>query len=119
MQVNKVGLLFIKDLPKFARRELVSFAVKLRYITDRGREREAPHAKILMCVNVRSTAGCSDQHVAAMFLLQRSEEHTSELQSQSNLVCRLLLEKKKKKKIPPSRSEYDYYKQLYTDTRHG
>src|SRR2546430_8550039 len=30
---------------------------------------------------------------------KRSEEHTSELQSQSNLVCRLLLEKKKKKKI--------------------
>src|SRR3989475_8061706 len=30
--------------------------------------------------------------------LQRSEEHTSELQSQSNLVCRLLLEKKKKTK---------------------
>src|SRR2546430_8007962 len=28
---------------------------------------------------------------------QRSEEHTSELQSQSNLVCRLLLEKKKKR----------------------
>src|SRR2546427_2139181 len=29
----------------------------------------------------------------------RSEEHTSELQSQSNLVCRLLLEKKKKKEL--------------------
>src|SRR2546427_1108778 len=29
---------------------------------------------------------------------ERSEEHTSELQSQSNLVCRLLLEKKKKNK---------------------
>src|SRR2546421_12912949 len=29
----------------------------------------------------------------------RSEEHTSELQSRSDLVCRLLLEKKKKKKI--------------------
>src|SRR5688572_32197803 len=28
--------------------------------------------------------------------MRRSEEHTSELQSQSNLVCRLLLEKKKK-----------------------
>ena len=28
----------------------------------------------------------------------RSEEHTSELQSRTNLVCRLLLEKKKKKK---------------------
>src|SRR5256886_13528932 len=33
----------------------------------------------------------------------RSEEHTSELQSQSNLVCRLLLEKKKK---PPCSSCY-------------
>src|SRR2546430_5980221 len=33
----------------------------------------------------------------------RSEEHTSELQSQSNLVCRLLLEKKKKENTrPPS-----------------
>src|SRR2546427_1508156 len=32
----------------------------------------------------------------------RSEEHTSELQSQSNLVCRLLLEKKKKKTIDSS-----------------
>src|SRR5205085_4987483 len=31
---------------------------------------------------------------------QRSEEHTSELQSQSNLVCRLLLEKKKQKALP-------------------
>src|SRR2546430_16885228 len=30
----------------------------------------------------------------------RSEEHTSELQSQSNLVCRLLLEKKKKQNQP-------------------
>src|SRR3989475_4064552 len=31
----------------------------------------------------------------------RSEEHTSELQSQSNLVCRLLLEKKKRAPIRP------------------
>src|SRR5438034_5432463 len=31
-------------------------------------------------------------------LIERSEEHTSELQSHSDLVCRLLLEKKKKKK---------------------
>src|SRR2546430_12626674 len=35
--------------------------------------------------------------------LQRSEEHTSELQSQSNLVCRLLLETKKSiRQRPPS-----------------
>src|SRR6478736_7743055 len=34
----------------------------------------------------------------------RSEEHTSELQSQSNLVCRLLLEKKKKTTTPINRT---------------
>ena len=33
-----------------------------------------------------------------LWLVPRSEEHTSELQSPCNLVCRLLLEKKKKKK---------------------
>src|SRR2546422_7545891 len=32
----------------------------------------------------------------------RSEEHTSELQSRLHLVCRLLLEKKKKKNMPPN-----------------
>src|SRR5688572_31582466 len=36
---------------------------------------------------------------ASILLKKRSEEHTSELQSQSNLVCRLLLEKKKKEKL--------------------
>src|SRR2546430_8888315 len=39
--------------------------------------------------------------VSLIFMFEldvRSEEHTSELQSQSNLVCRLLLEKKKKHK---------------------
>src|SRR5205085_12201567 len=36
-------------------------------------------------------------HAPARSTNVRSEEHTSELQSQSNLVCRLLLEKKKKK----------------------
>src|SRR2546430_4286715 len=34
-------------------------------------------------------------------ILLRSEEHTSELQSQSNLVCRLLLEKKKNRREAP------------------
>src|SRR5260370_25643512 len=34
--------------------------------------------------------------LAEFFLINRSEEHTSELQSHLNLVCRLLLEKKKK-----------------------
>src|SRR5438046_5471622 len=38
------------------------------------------------------------RNVSGVNAVQRSEEHTSELQSLTNLVCRLLLEKKKKKK---------------------
>src|SRR2546430_13242584 len=49
----------------------------------------------------RATSGPTPRRFAESCLLRgshgtRSEEHTSELQSQSNLVCRLLLEKKKK-----------------------
>src|SRR2546427_7101640 len=52
----------------------------------------------------------------------RSEEHTSELQSQSNLVCRLLLEKKKKKKKKNDKSHGDnetahYTKRTQTNNR--
>src|SRR2546430_4044954 len=46
----------------------------------------------------RSIAGIREELQFVQRLL-RSEEHTSELQSQSNLVCRLLLEKKKKNNI--------------------
>src|SRR2546427_8489282 len=42
--------------------------------------------------------------VLAYQQLARSEEHTSELQSQSNLVCRLLLEKKKAAELAPYRA---------------
>src|SRR5438270_12032837 len=42
------------------------------------------------CTDPGATSSCSRKPPS------RSEEHTSELQSQSNLVCRLLLEKKKK-----------------------
>src|SRR5437868_8344032 len=38
----------------------------------------------------------------------RSEEHTSELQSRFDLVCRLLLEKKKKKRTNPTTCTYNY-----------
>src|SRR2546427_8187882 len=43
-------------------------------------------------LNINNILGVDELSV----VLVRSEEHTSELQSQSNLVCRLLLEKKKK-----------------------
>src|SRR2546430_11616741 len=56
----------------------------------------------LLRTSVRPRAGVRDSACVARSLSpvvhrmrERSEEHTSELQSQSNLVCRLLLEKKK------------------------
>src|SRR6266567_7960106 len=45
-----------------------------------------------------ATCGVRPARAASLRAASRSEEHTSELQSQSNLVCRLLLEKKKKKR---------------------
>src|SRR2546427_2892357 len=47
----------------------------------------------------------------------RSEEHTSELQSQSNLVCRLLLEKKKNKKKKISKQQEHRKAQLHLRVR--
>src|SRR2546426_3295013 len=44
-------------------------------------------------------ASISQRHAAPARRDPRSEEHTSELQSPCNLVCRLLLEKKKKKRL--------------------
>src|SRR2546430_10985998 len=48
----------------------------------------------VLAVMTQGTDGVGRDH-----LTSRSEEHTSELQSQSNLVCRLLLEKKKHKQL--------------------
>src|SRR5688572_32565280 len=59
-----------------------------------------------------STASCrwKRKFAAAWLRIQRSrvrsEEHTSELQSQSNLVCRLLLEKKNKQQKTKRQSQY-------------
>src|SRR2546426_6294558 len=61
-----------------------------------------------MCWNGRSrssTARDSSAPSRAGVAHSRSEEHTSELQSPCNLVCRLLLEKKKKKKKNGSRHD--------------
>src|SRR2546427_6727286 len=46
--------------------------------------------------HVYSPFGLEEQRLWPQMDELRSEEHTSELQSQSNLVCRLLLEKKKR-----------------------
>src|SRR2546426_3404060 len=61
--------------------------------------REALLARGITLVDVPDaefpTLGCNVLAVAPRTAVMRSEEHTSELQSPCNLVCRLLLEKKK------------------------
>src|SRR5438034_7862441 len=52
----------------------------------------------LSCWFLRECLGRSSMSLSKLLHTIRSEEHTSELQSHSDLVCRLLLEKKKKKK---------------------
>src|SRR5947207_10861904 len=47
----------------------------------------------------------------------RSEEHTSELQSHSDLVCRLLLEKKKQKNLAQTILDEHVYREEKTQTR--
>src|SRR5688572_32289636 len=59
------------------------------WLTARARTRErARNSAMTACV-------AAPEPSSAINTSSRSEEHTSELQSQSNLVCRLLLEKKK------------------------
>src|SRR5256885_5192842 len=60
-----------------------------RYLTDAGIEKTKQVAKGVAALGVTGDLFLSSPYV-------RSEEHTSELQSPCNLVCRLLLEKKKK-----------------------
>src|SRR5204862_1786880 len=55
-------------------------------------QREYPRASLNLPLRLRSAGGVPEE-----FPVTRSEEHTSELQSRRDLVCRLLLEKKKKR----------------------
>src|SRR2546430_4215865 len=71
----------------------------------RSLEREGDYAREARAIH-SSTIGVEINHIYSPVRrqwiyerMERSEEHTSELQSQSNLVCRLLLEKKKKNMI--------------------
>src|SRR2546430_9457372 len=63
----------------------------LRHVSARRSRARGPHRP-----QVGAAAARRGTRVQPRRLRSRSEEHTSELQSQSNLVCRLLLEKKKK-----------------------
>src|SRR2546427_5802587 len=64
-----------------------------------ARQGRVEEARNVLAKGIEVARGQGQEHArseleAALNELTRSEEHTSELQSQSNLVCRLLLEKK-------------------------
>src|SRR2546427_9243138 len=68
-------------------------------VTERLRIVKAPEEVALIRRAIGITQDAMTATSSGAFTMRsRSEEHTSELQSQSNLVCRLLLEKKKNKK---------------------
>src|SRR5205085_8906836 len=69
--------------------------------TQTGHHRERVDIAGLALIGSHSQRGVALQvldRTIALLVSDRSEEHTSELQSQSNLVCRLLLEKKNNQK---------------------
>src|SRR2546426_2391801 len=61
----------------------------------------------------------NSSRIGALIYLTRSEEHTSELQSPCNLVCRLLLEKKKKKKNETSKQQKTKLKYTAASENHS
>src|SRR5256886_13525841 len=69
--------------------------------TSRARHSCLPITTVASSGSVpRRSSSCASDQPSTYSMVMRSEEHTSELQSQSNLVCRLLLEKKKNHHAP-------------------
>src|SRR2546421_9582523 len=67
------------------------------------------HVRLIRPLDLRERyfGGCPEHQQVIKRQFWRSEEHTSELQSRSDLVCRLLLEKKNKKKTQVTASKID------------
>src|SRR5688572_32390378 len=85
------------------RSTLFPYTTLFRSVLDHEGRVQAQHAHERLDLRARLAAHQDQRHEVAR--QRRSEEHTSELQSQSNLVCRLLLEKKKKKKTKTKNSK--------------
>src|SRR5438034_6991489 len=87
-------------IPRALRSTLFPYTTLFRSIASDGHACAqegvmSPSCTLRSSRRARRTATC---RTATSRLLARSEEHTSELQSHSDLVCRLLLEKKKQKR---------------------
>src|SRR2546430_7548997 len=86
------------------RSTLFPYTTLFRSQGDLALARAAARLGVPFTLSTMSTSRLEDvANRAGGRLWMRSEEHTSELQSQSNLVCRLLLEKKKNHRRPNAR----------------
>src|SRR2546430_9801885 len=72
-------------------------------------KKTTPRTSLKSATGVLSSVAKSLLSICGLLSI-RSEEHTSELQSQSNLVCRLLLEKKKKNDITLTSSTVEIHR---------
>src|SRR2546427_1811367 len=78
------------------RQQAMALSLALKQLADAARAGQAPLAELeAWAMQSLAAQGWEPDYLTVRL---RSEEHTSELQSQSNLVCRLLLEKKKKQR---------------------
>src|SRR5436309_8285302 len=90
-------ILFLLMIRRPPRSTLFPYTTLFRSRAERGRgqhaERAGQHRRAIREDVAEEIVG--DDDVELLGIAHRSEEHTSELQSRENLVCRLLLEKKK------------------------
>src|SRR2546430_3495563 len=78
--------------------------------TARRRDPDASAGARAQAGRTRRRSPCAHPSPPRLAHRGRSEEHTSELQSQSNLVCRLLLEKKNKKSSKEASAQRHIYR---------
>src|SRR5438034_5036906 len=70
-----------------------------RHLAIESPNNKAPRVRVNRQIRISPIRVIAPDGAQLGVLTVRSEEHTSELQSHSDLVCRLLLEKKKRKKL--------------------
>src|SRR2546427_5113297 len=95
MDLSQYAELFLAES-----REHLSACNQLLLDWERSPANLAPVGGLFRAVHTVKGMAATMGYARVTDLAHRSEEHTSELQSQSNLVCRLLLEKKKRRPAP-------------------
>src|SRR2546425_4895949 len=107
------GVVAVAVMNRTAALQLITMAAQARYMVMAQHRLQAHRllhrGKVHPAFTRAGRHWLSPADAEAILVRQRSEEHTSELQSLAYLVCRLLLEKKKKRKLNNYISARDMY----------